>query len=64
MDFVRFIQLIQPIVRQSYEQHPQPVSTDFFWHYKGVFTRIAVLEKDGSVQVLAPQGLTELMSQR
>ena len=64
VDFVRFIQLIQPIVRQSYEQHPQPVSTDFFWYYQGEFTRIAVVEKDGATQVVSPQGLTELMSEK
>ncbi|PPK87171.1 hypothetical protein CLV84_0106 [Neolewinella xylanilytica] len=62
VDFVLFIQMMQPIVQQSYYQHPQPVSTDFFWYYHGKFTRILVVEENGSIQVISPQGLTELMS--
>ena len=61
VDFVLFIQKFQEVVVQFYQQHPQPVSTDFFWYYKGEFSKINVLKVNGDLQVISPQGLTELM---
>jgi hypothetical protein len=63
VDFVKFIQLTKPLTRKSYEQHPQPISDQYFWYYKGTFTRISVLTDDkGNIQVISPIGLGELMT--
>jgi len=61
VDFVLFIQKFQAVVEQFYQQHSQPVSTDFFWYYQGEFTKIKVLNVNGDIQVISPQGLTQLM---
>lgn len=61
VDFVLFIQKFQGAVEQFYQQHSQPVSTDFFWYYQGEFTKIMVKNVKGDLQVISPQGLTELM---
>lgn len=63
LDFVKFIQFIKKPVENFYAKHPQPISNQFFWYYKGKFTRINVLEdKNGNINVLSPMGLTELMT--
>lgn len=63
VDFVKFIQLTKPLTRKAYQQHPQPISDQYFWYYKGVFTRITVLTDDtGNIQVISPVGLGELMT--
>lgn len=61
VEFVLFIQKFQVVVEQFYQQHSQPVSTDFFWYYKGEFSKITVLNVNGDLQVISPQGLTQLM---
>ena len=63
VDFIKFIQISRAEIQRAYSQHPQPISNDFFWYYKGKFTRILVTTAaDGSVSVVAPMGLAELMS--
>ncbi len=63
MDFVPYIQLFKKLVREFYDNHQQPVSNQFYWYYKGRFTLIQVNEDaGGNVTVLAPFGLTELMT--
>ncbi len=62
LDFVLFIQLTHNVVKDFYMKHPQPVSTDFFWYYKGEFTKILVVEEAGNISVINPMGLTELMT--
>lgn len=64
LDFVLFIQKFKPVVEQFHQQHPRPVSTDFFWYYKGKFTKINVIVRDGGVEVISPLGLTELMTEK
>lgn len=65
VEFVKFIQLTKSAVEQFYREHPQPVSTDYFWYYKGNFTRIYVVADDqGKVNVIAPMGLSELMTKK
>jgi hypothetical protein len=62
LDFVKFIQAIKPSIDQSFREHPQPISDQFFWYYKGKFTRINVkVEADGNINVFSPAGLTALM---
>lgn len=62
LDFMLFIQRLKPLVEQFYSQHPQPISTDFFWYYQGTFTKINVIANNGEFNVISPQGLTELMT--
>jgi hypothetical protein len=61
--FVKFIQRIKPLIEQSYSQHANPVSTTFFWYYKGRFTPIPVHTDDkGNINVIAPVQLSALMT--
>ena len=63
LDYVLFIQRMKSVVEQFYNEHPQSVSTDFYWYYQGKFTKIMVEESAGETKVFSPMGLTELMSQ-
>jgi hypothetical protein len=63
LDFVKFIQRIKPLVDKSYSEHPQPISNQYFWYYKGKFTRIKVIsDATGNINVISPYGLSELMT--
>jgi hypothetical protein len=63
VDFVKFIQRLKPRIEQSYREHEQPISDQFFWYYNGKFTKITVLtDNNGNVNVISPFGLTELMT--
>ena len=63
VDFVTFIQLTKELNERYYSEHEQPISDQFFWYYKGIFTRIQVnTDKDGNISVISPAGLTELMT--
>ncbi|MBC8111493.1 MAG: hypothetical protein H7Y04_10570 [Verrucomicrobia bacterium] len=65
VDFVKFIQITKPIIEKSYREHPQPISDQYYWYYKGKFVRIMVLEETkGNIQVISPFGLTELMTEK
>jgi len=65
VDFVKFIQRTKPMIEQSYQQHSQPISDEYFWYYKGKFTKINVLTNaDGTIQVISPAGLTALMTEK
>lgn len=64
LDFVLFIQKFKSIVEQFYNQHPQPISTDFYWYYDGQFTKINVIDNNGEINVVSPLGLTELMTEK
>lgn len=65
LDFVKFIERIKPLTDQSFAQHQVPVSKNFFWYYKGEFTLVKVLTNDsGNINVIAPLGLGELMSEK
>jgi hypothetical protein len=65
LDFVKFIQRIKSRVEQSYQEHQQPISDQFYWYYHGEFTRINVMtQPDGNINVISPFGLTELMTEK
>jgi hypothetical protein len=65
VDFVKFIQKVKPAISQLYQQHQNPISEDFYWYYKGKFTKISVTsDANGNIHVLSPNGLTELMTQK
>ncbi|RYY84006.1 MAG: hypothetical protein EOO15_20255 [Chitinophagaceae bacterium] len=65
VDFVKFIQATYGQMMKSYQEHPQPVSDRYFWYYKGKFTPITVTMSGASgLQVLAPMGLSELMTKK
>lgn len=64
VDFILFIQRFKPVVEQFYNQHPQPISTDFYWYYNGGFTKINVIDNNGEINVISPIGLTELMTEK
>lgn len=63
VEFVQFIQVFKPLVEQFYNDHPQPISTDFFWYYQGKFTKINLVEENGNINVIAPMRLSELMTE-
>jgi hypothetical protein len=53
------------MIEQSYQQHSQPISDEYFWYYKGKFTKINVLTNaDGTINVISPAGLTVLMTEK
>lgn len=60
-DFVKFIQGTKSVVDQEYMKHPQRISNRFYWYYNGVFHPITVTENNGSVNIVAPMELSELM---
>lgn len=65
VDFVKFIQRTKPLVEKSFQEHEQPISDQYFWYYKGKFTRINVLtDSTGNINVISPFGLTELMTEK
>lgn len=65
VDFVKFIQFTKSIVEQYYQEHDQRISTDYFWYYKGKFTKIRVTtDASGNISVLSPMRLTELMAEK
>jgi len=65
IDFVKFIQRTKPLIEKSYNEHPQKISDQYFWYYKGKFTRINVLTGEkGSIHVISPFGLTALMTEK
>ena len=65
LDFVKFIQLTKPIIEKSFQEHPQPISDQYFWYYKRKFTKIKILkEADGNINVISPFGLSELMTEQ
>lgn len=65
VDFVKFIQRTLPLIEKSFRDHPQPISANYFWYYKGSFTPIRVLtDGKGQVNVLSPSGLTALMTEK
>lgn len=65
VDFVKFIQMTKPLIEKSYQDHEQPIADQFFWYYKGKFTKINVLtDANGSVNVTSPPGMAELMTER
>jgi hypothetical protein len=65
LDFIKFIQRTKPLIEKSYNEHPQQISDQYFWYYKGKFTRINVLtDTKGSINVISPFGLTALMTEK
>ena len=65
LDFVKFIQLTKSLNDKSYNEHPQPITNEYFWYYKGKFTKIMVMEEEnGSINVISPMGLTTLMTEK
>jgi peroxiredoxin len=63
VEFVKFIQATRPVVQKYYKEHPQRISSQYFWYYNGVFTHINVLDyKKGQINVVAPVELSELIS--
>ncbi|MBD8082611.1 hypothetical protein [Chryseobacterium caseinilyticum] len=62
VDFVRFIQGTKGLIRKFHDEHPYPISSDFFWYYDGKFTKIMVIENpNGNIDVVSPHELTQLL---
>ena len=63
LDFVQYIQGTRAIIERFYQQPAQPVSPAFYWYYQGKFTPIVVTTNpDGSANIIAPPGLSALMT--
>ena len=64
LDFVKFIQSTKPLIEKSYQEHEQPISDQYFWYYKGKFTKIIVQSQpNGNINVISPFGLAKLMTE-
>jgi len=63
LDWTRFIRLTQPFIEKSYQEQPQPISDQYFWYYKGKFTRINTYIQNGVYHIAAPEGLSNLLVQ-
>jgi peroxiredoxin len=63
LSWTRFIRLTQPFIEKSYQEEPQPISDQYFWYYRGKFTRIGTYVENGVYHVAPPQGLAELLVQ-
>ena len=63
LDWTRFIRLTQPFIEKSYQEQPQPISDQYFWYYKGKFTRINTYIQDGIYHIAPPEGLSNLLVQ-
>ena len=62
VDFIKYIQRTNELVTQAFDNHPQSVSKEFFWYYRGKFTRIPVSRDSlGNVSVTAPFELGSLI---
>lgn len=58
------METILGMIEKAYQEHPQPVTDQFFWYYKGTFTRIPVTgQPGGNVNVISPFGLSALMTE-
>lgn len=65
LDFVKFIQATKPLIENSFKDHPQGISADYYWYYNRKFKRINVLTgANGQLNVISPMGLTELMTEK
>lgn len=60
-DFMTFIQVNYDMVTDFYESHPQPVSKDFFWYYKGKFRKIDFQSEGNEIKITLPKELSELV---
>ncbi|MCS3529519.1 hypothetical protein [Chryseobacterium sp. JUb7] len=62
LDFVKFIQGTKGLVQKFHDEHPYPISTDFFWYYNGKFKKIDVNQDiDGKINVISPLELSKLL---
>jgi len=61
LDWTRFIRLTQPFIEKSYQEQAEPISDQYFWYYKGKFTRIATYTQNSIYHVVPPDGLAELL---
>lgn len=62
LDFVKFIQKFKSSIEKAYGEHPRPVSREFFWYYKGKFTKINVIQEGDNIDVISPIGLADLLT--
>jgi hypothetical protein len=63
LDWTRFIRLTQPFIEKSYQEQAQPISDQYFWYYRGKFTRIGTYVQDSVYHVVPPDGLAQLLVQ-
>ncbi|GAB3648906.1 hypothetical protein GCM10027594_24310 [Hymenobacter agri] len=65
LDFMQFIQRTKTLIEKSYAEHPQPISSRFFWYYQNRFTPITVTTgPQGEAMVVAPVGLSALLTSK
>ena len=64
LDFIRYIQKSKAMTANSYASMPGGISPDFYWYYKGKYTKIQVSEAaNGDISVVAPLKLSEMMKE-
>ncbi len=65
IDLVKYIEHTKPTIDEEFNRHPQQISNQFFWYYKGKFVRINVTaEKSGKINVTPPAALMALTSKK
>lgn len=62
VSFVQFINITHEMVNSFNATQQGPITTDYFWYYKGEWTKIYVDYDKKSVNVFAPQGLIEMIT--
>lgn len=63
LDFVQFIQRTKALIEKSYTEHPQPISSRFFWYYQNRFIPINVTTgSKGEAVIVAPLELSTLIA--
>ena len=63
LDWTRFIRLTQPFIEKSYQEQAEPISNQYFWFYRGKFTRINTYVQEGIYHIAPPEGLSNLLVQ-
>jgi hypothetical protein len=60
-EFADYIRITHSLNQESYTGHSKGVTPDYFWYYKGKFTKVGVREQpDGEFYIVPPDGLTKL----
>lgn len=64
VSFVQFINITHEMVNKFNTTQQGPITTDYFWYYKGKWTKINVAYEKKAVNVFAPLGLVEMLIEK
>ncbi len=64
VDFILFIQVFDKAIKKAFNENEKGISPEFYWYYKNKFTPIRTFYKNERLNVINPEGLSELMSEQ